>query len=58
MTRALLLDLDDTLIVEEPAAVAAFAATASAAAERHSLDPRQLALDARACARRLNNTPV
>ena len=31
MTRALLLDLDDTLVVEEPAAVAAFAATASAA---------------------------
>ena len=53
MTRALLLDLDDTLIVEEPAAVAAFAATAGAAAERHQLDPRQLALDARACARAL-----
>jgi putative hydrolase of the HAD superfamily len=53
MTRALLLDLDDTLVVEEPAAVAAFAATASAAAERHPLDPRQLALDARACAREL-----
>jgi putative hydrolase of the HAD superfamily len=53
MTRALLLDLDDTLIVEEPAAVAAFAATAKAAAERHPLDPRQLALDARACAREL-----
>ena len=51
MTRALLLDLDDTLVVEEPAAVAAFAATARAAAERHALDPRQLALDARACAR-------
>ena len=53
MTRALLLDLDDTLVVEEPAAVAAFAATAAAAAERHPLDPRQLALDARACAREL-----
>ena len=53
MTRALLLDLDDTLVVEEPAAVAAFAATARAAAERHALDPRQLALDARACAREL-----
>ena len=53
MTRALLLDLDDTLIVEEPAAVAAFAATAGVAAERHPLDPRQLALDARACAREL-----
>ena len=33
MRRAVLLDLDDTLIVEEPAAVAAFAATAGAAAE-------------------------
>lgn len=53
MTRALLLDLDDTLILEEPAAVAAFAATAAAAAERHTVDPRRLALDARACARGL-----
>ena len=53
MTRALLLDLDDTLVVEEPAAVAAFAATAGAAVERHPLDPRRLALDARACAREL-----
>jgi putative hydrolase of the HAD superfamily len=53
MTRALLVDLDDTLVVEEPAAVAAFAATATAAAGRHPLDPRQLALDARACAREL-----
>jgi putative hydrolase of the HAD superfamily len=53
MTRALLVDLDDTLIVEEGAAVAAFAATAAVAAERHPLDQRQLALDARACAREL-----
>ena len=53
MMRALLLDLDDTLIVEEPAAVASFAATARVAAERQPLDPRQLALDARACAREL-----
>jgi putative hydrolase of the HAD superfamily len=53
VTRALLLDLDDTLIVEEPAAVATFAATAAVAAERHPLDPHQLALDARACAREL-----
>jgi putative hydrolase of the HAD superfamily len=51
--RALLLDLDDTLVVEEPAAVAAFAATAACAAERHPVDPRQLALDARAGARAL-----
>jgi putative hydrolase of the HAD superfamily len=53
MTRALLLDLDDTLIVEEPAAVAAFAATASYAAGRHPVDPRRLALESRACAREL-----
>jgi putative hydrolase of the HAD superfamily len=53
MTRALLLDLDDTLIVEEPAAVAAFAATARVAAERHPLDPHALALDARARAREI-----
>lgn len=51
MTRALLLDLDDTIIVEEPAAVAAFVATARVAAERHPLDPAALALDARARAR-------
>jgi phosphoserine phosphatase len=49
--RALLVDLDDTLVVEEPAAVAAFAATAAVAAERHALDARALALDARARAR-------
>jgi phosphoserine phosphatase len=53
MTRALLLDLDDTLVVEEPAAVAAFAATARVAAERHLLDPARLALDARARAREI-----
>ena len=53
MTRALLLDLDDTLIVEEPAAVAAFAATASVAAERHPLDAAALALAARARAREI-----
>jgi phosphoserine phosphatase len=53
MTRALLLDLDDTLIVEEPAAVATFAATAAAAAERRPLDAQRLALDARARAREI-----
>jgi putative hydrolase of the HAD superfamily len=53
MTRALLLDLDDTIIVEEPAAVAAFAATARAAAERQRLDPAALALDARTRAREI-----
>jgi putative hydrolase of the HAD superfamily len=53
MTRALLLDLDDTLIVEEPAAVAAFAATARAAAEHHGVDAARLALDARARGREI-----
>jgi putative hydrolase of the HAD superfamily len=53
MTRALLLDLDDTLVVEEPAAVAAFTATARVAAERHPLDPAALALAARARAREI-----
>ena len=56
MTRALLLDLDDTMIVEEPAAVAAFAATArgrpsaspSTRASWHSTPARARAsLDAR-----------
>jgi phosphoserine phosphatase len=52
VTSALLLDLDDTLIVEEPAAVAAFGVTARAAAERRpELDAARLALDARARAR-------
>ena len=51
MTRALLLDLDDTIIVEEPAAVAAFAATARVAGECHPLDPAALALEARTRAR-------
>ena len=53
MTRAVLLDLDDTLVVEEAAAVAAFAATAAVAAERHPVDAAALALDARARAREL-----
>jgi hypothetical protein len=44
MTRALLLDLDDTLIVEEPAAVAAFAATARVAAGRVAVDAGALAV--------------
>ncbi|WP_028066710.1 HAD family hydrolase [Solirubrobacter soli] len=55
MTRALLFDLDDTLMVEEPAAVAAFDATAraAAAAARHDVDAAALALAARARAREL-----
>jgi putative hydrolase of the HAD superfamily len=51
--RAVLLDLDDTLIVEEAAAVATFAATAGVAAERHPIDAAALAIDARARARAL-----
>jgi phosphoserine phosphatase len=53
VTRALLVDLDDTLVVEEAAAVASFAATARAAAERHPIDAAALAIDARARAREL-----
>lgn len=51
--RAVLFDLDETLLVEEPAAHAAFRATAGHAAARHELDPERLAQDARACAREL-----
>jgi putative hydrolase of the HAD superfamily len=53
VTRALLFDLDDTLVVEEGAAVASFAATASVAAERHGVDAAALAADARVRAREL-----
>jgi putative hydrolase of the HAD superfamily len=53
VTRALLLDLDDTLVPEESSTVAAFAATARAANERHPVDPHRLALDARTRAREL-----
>ncbi|HEU4702256.1 MAG TPA: HAD family hydrolase, partial [Conexibacter sp.] len=51
--RALLLDLDDTLVVEEPAAVAAFQATAGWAATQRDLDPDPLATAARSRAREL-----
>ncbi len=53
MTRAILFDLDDTLVVEEPAAVAAFSATAAWAAARTEVEPVRLARDARARAREL-----
>ncbi len=53
MTSAVLFDLDDTLVVEEPAAAASFRATADAAAARHDLDPEALARGARARAREL-----
>jgi putative hydrolase of the HAD superfamily len=51
VTRAVLIDLDDTLVLEEPAAMAAFLATARAAAERHPIDVQRLAVDARVRAR-------
>lgn len=53
MTSAILFDLDDTLVVEEPAAAASFRATADVAAARHDLDARALARAARARAREL-----
>jgi putative hydrolase of the HAD superfamily len=51
--RALLFDLDDTLVVEEPAATASFAATAQAASTRYRVDAERLALTARERAREL-----
>jgi putative hydrolase of the HAD superfamily len=51
--RALLLDLDDTLIAEERAAAATFAAVARLAAERHTIDVAALADGARRRAREL-----
>jgi putative hydrolase of the HAD superfamily len=51
--RALLFDLDDTLVVEEPAADAAFHATARVASTRHSVDADKLAGAAREQARDL-----
>lgn len=53
MRSALLFDLDDTLMVEEPAATAAFGATAEVAAERYEIDPSILAVEARSRAREL-----
>lgn len=51
--RALLFDLDDTLIVEEPAAVEAFLATARFAATRREVVADELAVAARRAARDL-----
>jgi len=53
MKRALLFDLDETLMVEEPAAAAAFLATAQLAATRHGIDSEMLASGARSRAREL-----
>jgi putative hydrolase of the HAD superfamily len=51
--RALLFDLDDTLVVEEPAAVASFSAAAQVAVTQHQVDGERLALAARERAREL-----
>ena len=53
MKRGLLFDLDETLMVEEPAAAAAFKATAQLAATRHEIDLEVLASTARDRAREL-----
>lgn len=53
MKPALLIDLDDTLIVEGQAAAAAFAATARFAAVVHDLDPAALTAAVRTRAREL-----
>ena len=54
MARALLFDLDDTLVPEEAYAVAAFAATAAVAGERHpGIEVAKLARGARIRAREL-----
>ena len=53
MDRVLLFDLDETLMVEEPAAVASFEAAAKVAAAQRGIDPARLALDARSRAREL-----
>jgi hypothetical protein len=55
----LLFDLDDTLVVEEPAAVAAFEATVQVAASRCGVDAATLAVATGARARDLwYSTPV
>jgi putative hydrolase of the HAD superfamily len=56
MRRALLFDLDETLIVDEQAVVAALEATAGLARERHDIDPSELATATRARARELWRT--
>jgi putative hydrolase of the HAD superfamily len=53
VANVLLFDLDETLLVEEPAAAAAFLATARRAAAIHDLDADALVIAARARAREL-----
>jgi putative hydrolase of the HAD superfamily len=49
----LLIDLDDTLVSEQPVSEETFLAVARVAAERHEVDPAALAVSARASARTL-----
>lgn len=53
MTRALLFDLDETLMVEEPVAEAAFLASAERAADKYPVDAEAIASAARVRAREL-----
>ena len=53
MARALLFDLDETLVVDERVAIETFEATARVAAERCEVDAGRLAKDARERAREL-----
>jgi phosphoserine phosphatase len=53
VVAAILFDLDETLIVDEPAAHAAFLATAAVAGSRHDIDVAALAAGARERAREL-----
>jgi putative hydrolase of the HAD superfamily len=52
-TKAIIFDLDDTLVVEEASAEAAFLATCERARERYALDPRALHRSVRQRAREL-----
>src|SRR5512139_2044184 len=51
--RAILFDLDDTLVVETPVVEASFIAACEGAARSHGVDPRALAASVRAHAERL-----
>ena len=53
MSKALLFDLDDTLVIEEASAEAAFLATCERARERYGLDPQALTQSVRERARQL-----
>ena len=53
MLKALIFDLDDTLVVEEASAEAAFLATCEEAKARHGIEPHQLHTAVRQACRRL-----